>query len=198
MCPEPERFIHAIESSAAGTDIVVTSAMEQDGYRKLLPYIQEGKTVALMGSSGVGKSTLINRLLGENRLDTKALRNDDKGKHTTTRRELFLLEQGGMVIDTPGMRELGLWDIDEGPDKSFSDIETLASMCRFRNCSHTNEPHCAVREAVAQGVLSKERLQSYQKLQSEKRYARDTEGYLADKKQKFKNISKINKSNRGR
>lgn len=198
LCSDLGAFIRSIESVAVGIDIVVTSAIEQDGYRKLLPYIRDGKTVALIGSSGVGKSTLINRLLGENRLDTNGLRNDDKGKHTTTRRELFLLKQGGMVIDTPGMRELGLWDIDKGFDKSFSDIETLASMCRFHNCSHTNEPHCAVKEAIEKGELSKERLQSYQKLKSESRYAKDTEGYLAEKKRKFKNIAKMNKNFHGR
>ena len=104
-----------------------------------------------------------------------------------------MLKQGGMVIDTPGMRELGLWDIDEGLGRSFSDIETLATMCRFHNCSHTNEPHCAVKEAIVKGQLSKERLQSYQKLKSENRYIEDMEGYLAQKKQKFKNVAKINK-----
>ncbi len=198
LCSELDGYIDKVEQNAVGTDIVVTSAMEQDGYKKLLPYIQDGKTVALIGSSGVGKSTLINRLLGENRLETNGLRNDDKGRHTTTRRELFLLKQGGMVIDTPGMRELGLWDIDDGLDKSFADIETLATMCRFNNCSHTSEPDCAVKQAVEKGELSKDRLQSYHKLKAENRYAEDTEGYLADKKQKFKNISKINKKNRGR
>lgn len=198
LCSDLESFIRAVESVALGTDIVVTSAMEEEGYGKLLPYIQDGQTVALIGSSGVGKSTLINRLLGENRLNTNGLRNDDKGKHTTTRRELFLLKQGGMVIDTPGMRELGLWDTDVGLDKSFSDIETLSAMCRFRNCSHTTEPDCAVKEAIAKGELSKERLKSYQKLKSESRYAEDTERYFAEKKQKFKNIAKINKENRGR
>lgn len=196
LCADIEQFVRSIRSVAVGTDIIVTSAMEQDGYKKLLPYIKNGKTAAFAGSSGVGKSTLINRLLGENRLDTNGLRNDDKGRHTTTRRELFLLKHGGMVIDTPGMREIGLWDIDEGLDKSFSDIEALAVMCRFSDCTHTNEPGCAVKEAVAKGKLSEERLKSYLKLKSENRYAEDAEGYLAEKKQKFKNIAKINKQNR--
>lgn len=198
LCPDVESFIRSVESVAVGTDIIVTCAKEEDGCQKLLPYIRDGKTVALIGSSGVGKSTLINRLLGENRLDTNGLRNDDKGRHTTTRRELFLLSTGGMVIDTPGMRELGLWDTDEGLGQSFSDIEVLAAMCRFHDCSHTSEPGCAVREAIRIGELSIERLQSYQKLKTENRYAENTEEYLAGKKEKFKNIAKINKKNRRR
>ena len=175
--------------------IVVTSGIEEDGFLKLMPYIVEGKTVAFIGSSGVGKSTLINRLLGEDRLETNGLRNDDKGKHTTTRRELFLLKQGGMVIDTPGMRELGLWNNEEGLDRTFSDIEELTTMCRFTNCSHTGEPGCAVKDAISRGELSEERWFSYLKLKNENRYSENSSDYLAEKKQKFKNIAKFNKNN---
>lgn len=161
LCGNTAEKLSSVKAVAMGADILITSAIEQDGYEQVLPYIKEGHTVALIGSSGVGKSTLINRLLGENRIDTNGLRNDDKGRHTTTRRELFLLPNGGLVIDTPGMRELGLWNAAEGLCKTFSDIEELSTKCRFKNCSHTTEPGCAVIAATESGDLSSERWQSY-------------------------------------
>ena len=196
LCGDLPRRLFEVGESAAGVEILSVSAVEPDGWRALLSHIGSGQTVALIGSSGVGKSTLINRLLGEERLETGGLRDDDKGRHTTTRRELFLLQSGGMVIDTPGMRELGLWAVDSGVEQSFADIEALAARCRFRNCSHTGEPGCAIRAALDSGALSGQRLQSYQKLCAESRYAGDTEGFLAEKKEKFKRIAKINRSAR--
>lgn len=196
LCADIDSYLWEVEGVAFGTDVVVTSSFEEDGYAKILPYIEPGKTIALIGSSGVGKSTLINRLTGEDRLETNGLRNDDKGRHTTTRRELVLLENGAMVIDTPGMRELGLWDAEEGLEKAFADIEQLANQCRFQNCSHTSEPGCAVRAAIESGDLPEDRWLSYEKLRAENRYAENTDEYLAEKKRKFKEISKINKSNR--
>lgn len=196
LCENITEKILAIEAVTMGTDILVTSAIERDGYRQILPYIKAGQTVALIGSSGVGKSTLINCLMGENRINTNGLRNDDKGRHTTTRRELFLLPNGGLIIDTPGMRELGMWDVSEGLDKTFSDVEELAAKCRFKDCSHTNEPGCAIRVGIENGELPEERWLSYQKLKQEAAFSDDKGSYLVHKEQKFKNIAKVNKSNK--
>ncbi len=193
--PQKQREVEAV---AMGVDILTVSAMESDGYRQIMPYITGSKTVAFVGSSGVGKSTLINRLLGEERLATGGLRKDDKGHHTTTHRELLFLPNGAMIIDTPGMRELGMWDASSGVEQTFGDIEKLAARCRFRNCSHTGEPGCAVRAAIRSGDLDAGRWQSWQKLKNENSYAADSESYLAAKEKKFKEISKINKHHKKR
>ena len=195
LCPDREGFLAQVEAVAMGADIVFTSSAEEEGYRSLLPYLLPGKTIAAMGSSGVGKSTLINHLLGEARLETNGLRDDDKGRHTTTHRELFLLKNGAMVIDTPGMRELGLWDAGEGLSHSFADIEELAARCRFRDCTHSGEPHCAIAQALQDGSLSPDRWASYQKLRKENSFCEDAGGYLSQKKKKFKAIAKQNKNN---
>ena len=198
LCENVSEKLSEVESVAFGVDILVTTAINTDGYEKLLSYVNPGQTVAFIGSSGVGKSTLINRLLGEDILATNGLRNDDKGSHTTTHRELIFLQSGAMVIDTPGMRELGMWDSAGGVEQTFSDIEELAKHCRFSNCTHQAEPGCAIRAALESGELSEERFNSYQKLMQENAYATDSEGYLASKEKKFKEISKINKHNKKR
>ena len=177
LCGDLRHKQAEVEAIAAGVDILTTSALELDGYRQILPYITGGRTVAFVGSSGVGKSTLINRLLGEDRLATDGLRNDDKGHHTTTHRELLVLPNGAMVIDTPGMRELGMWDTASGVEQTFGDIEALTAGCRFRNCSHSGEPGCAVRAAIRSGDLDESRWRSYQKLKNENSYAAGSESY---------------------
>ncbi|HHT49708.1 MAG TPA: ribosome small subunit-dependent GTPase A [Firmicutes bacterium] len=168
LCPDINAKLAALSPLTVGVEVLVTSSMSWDGYLAVQSRITKGRTVAFIGSSGVGKSTLINRLLGEDRLATNTLSNDDKGRHTTTRRELILLPDGGMVIDTPGMRELGLVSADLA--KSFADIDELAANCRFRDCTHGSEPGCAVQQAIQDGFLSVERLASFQKLQKEAKY----------------------------
>lgn len=186
-------FVCLAQSVAAGVDVLTVNSVQSDGYNAVLPYLGKDKTVAFVGSSGVGKSTLINKLLGKELQETNGLRNDDKGRHTTTSRRLFALPCGAFVIDTPGMRELGMWDADDGIGKAFSDIEQLAEDCRFADCTHTCEPGCAVLQAVADGALSAARVDSYRKLLAENSYNADSESYLAAKNEKFKKISNINK-----
>ncbi len=191
LCDDLEHKLAEVSSIAFGVDILVTTSTEENGYKELLPFISDGKTTAFIGSSGVGKSTLINCLLGKEQLKTNGLRNDDKGRHTTTHRELFLLPSGGMVIDTPGMREFGMWDNDTGIERTFTDIEKLASQCKFRNCTHTNEPGCAIQKALETGELQIERWQSYQKLKAENDYIEDKESYMIAKGKREKEISKL-------
>lgn len=194
LCDDLDLKLAQVQGSAIGVDILTTSAL-RNKLDSLLSYMAPGKTVAFLGSSGAGKSTLINRLLGEERLKTGGLRNDDRGRHTTTHRELIILPDGAMVIDTPGMRELGMWDASEGIDTAFADIEELAEACRFRDCTHSGEPGCAVCQAIAEGTLSQSRWQSYLKLTAENSYAQDSESYLAAKEKKFKDIAKYNNAN---
>ena len=156
---------------APGVPVVLASAREARGLDALAPFLRPGKTVALLGSSGVGKSTLINRLLGEERFRTAVVSDaeEGKGRHTTTSRELVRLPGGALLIDTPGLRELGLWADDEGLDRTFDEIDRLAVHCRFPDCGHQGEPGCAVREAVEAGLVAVERWQSYLKLRRELR-----------------------------
>lgn len=195
MCDDLQVKRFEIENVAVGVPVMETSGLTGDGLQQIKQYLQKTKTVAFIGSSGVGKSTLINRLLGEECLKTNTIRKDDKGRHTITHRELFLLPDRGIVIDTPGMRELGMWKAGEGIEHTFSDIEKLAEKCRFHNCTHTSEPGCAVRVAMEDRIIDEERLKSYKKLKAENLYMEDTGNYMYAKKKKFKEIAKYNKNN---
>jgi ribosome biogenesis GTPase len=169
LCQDLDQRLLEIAKVSVGTDVVVCSSMEENGYHDILSYIGEGKTIAFIGSSGVGKSTLINRLMGNDVMSTKEIRgDDDKGRHTTTHRQLLVLPGGGIVIDTPGMRELQLDSANLS--RAFEDVEELAEQCRYGDCTHTEEPGCAVRKAIEDGRLPGERLESYQKLQKELGY----------------------------
>lgn len=168
LCNDVPGKLTETKRIAIGVDVVVTSSIGQKGYAAITRYLGRGKTVAFVGSSGVGKSTMINSLMGEEVLATREIRSDDKGRHTTSYRQLLVLPNGGVVIDTPGMRELQMASADL--TKSFADIEELAQRCHYSDCKHIHEPKCAVREAVENGTLSIERLESYLKLQKELEY----------------------------
>jgi ribosome biogenesis GTPase len=160
-----EEKISELESISFGVPIYKVSVNEPESLEPLKKYFEKETLVTLVGSSGVGKSTLINSLLGHEVLETQGIREDDaKGRHTTTHRELFYLGKGG-IIDTPGMRELQFWGGDLG--NSFEDVEDLIAKCKFSDCTHTNEPKCAIRNAIEIGELSKERFERYKKLQKE-------------------------------
>jgi ribosome biogenesis GTPase len=155
------------ESVAFGVPVHVVTAVAGEGVEVLRPYLAGAGTGVLLGSSGVGKSTLINALAGEERFATGEVRSDGRGRHTTTHRELILLPGGGVLIDTPGLRELQLWDADEGLDRAFADIAELMLECRFSDCAHDTEPGCAVQAALEDGSLPADRWESYLKLQRE-------------------------------
>ena len=160
--------IAEVEAVAAGVSVHAVSAREDTGIDALAPYRRRGSTIALLGSSGAGKSTLVNRLLGWDRQDTGAVReHDSRGRHTTTKRELIVLPEGGVLVDTPGLRELQLWEGEGGLDAVFADVTAGSGSCRFRDCSHEEEPGCAVRAAWAAGGVTPERVESYRKLQKE-------------------------------
>ena len=165
---ETEELQEQAESVAPGTPVHVLSAQKGTGIEQIQRYLEEGITIAFLGSSGVGKSTLINQLLGEGKMAVKDVRmTDGKGRHTTTHRELVLLPEGGALIDTPGMREIQVWGSAEGLHGTFPEIELMAQGCRFKDCRHESEPGCVVLEAVGGDDLSEDRYGSYLKLRGE-------------------------------
>lgn len=168
LCSNPGRYVREIEELSDKVRVHTVSALYGIGLEELQEYLAPGKTIAILGSSGVGKSTLVNAIVGEEVMKTSGIREDDaKGRHTTTYRQMLTLENGAVLIDTPGMRELGMCGVDEGIDETFSDIADLAACCRFRDCKHDTEPGCAIKAALEAGTLSRERLELFQKLHTE-------------------------------
>ncbi len=171
LCDDFLENVQTVNEIAMGVDVHAISSLTGAGIEAIKPYFKEGVTVALLGSSGVGKSTLVNTLMGIEILETQDIREyDSKGRHTTTHRELVLLPEGGMILDTPGMRSLALWDAEEGMSHFFGDIEQLIASCKFNNCSHKKEPGCSIQEALKSGQLKQEHWDSWQKLQREQKH----------------------------
>lgn len=171
LADDPEDLAYQVESIAPGIEVHCISSLYEMNLDALSPYLEPGKTIALFGSSGVGKSTLINTLYGQEVMHVNTIREDDaRGRHTTTHRQIITLPNGTHIMDTPGMRELGLWDDGSGLSQSFKDIEDLGQLCKFRNCSHGKEPGCAIHAALEDGSLDEKRYKSYVKLKKEAAY----------------------------
>jgi ribosome biogenesis GTPase len=188
-----------VQKLAREVPVICVSSKTGVGVEELSPFLEPAKTVIFLGSSGVGKSSLLNRLAGEELMEVKSIREDDsKGRHTTTFRQLFRLESGALVIDTPGMRELGLWDSKEGISLAFAEVEELFSQCKFSDCSHQTEPGCAVLAALEDGRLSQEQWKNYKAQSKENAFVMNHSAYLKQKQEFHKSIARNNKQRQKR
>jgi ribosome biogenesis GTPase len=190
LCDRPTRVLAEARGAVPGVDVVAVSALDGTGLDALSAHLPPRRTLVLLGASGAGKSTLVNALVGGERMATGAVRADGKGRHTTSHRELVSLANGALLVDTPGMRELGLWGTDGGVESTFADVEALGASCRFADCDHRAEPGCAVRVAVESGELEAERLAAWHKLRRELAHlARKTDlGAAADAKAQIRSL----------
>lgn len=194
LVDEYSEYIRIAERTAIGAAVHAVSAQSGYGLNNLADYMKSGKTVVFLGSSGVGKSSLVNALAGEEIMAVNGIReNDSKGRHTTTHRQLIMLKSGAMIIDTPGMRELGMWDVSNGLGEAFMDVEQFLGKCRFSDCKHQSEPGCAIKEAIESGILPRERWDSYRKLKREAKYSDDKTSFMKHKQQRNKNIAKMSR-----
>ena len=194
LCDRVDGPIDEVQAVAHGVPVHAISVVTGSGLEDIAQYFKRGQTVALLGSSGVGKSTLVNHLAGADLLRVQTVREgDDRGRHTTNHRELVLLPAGGLVLDTPGMRELQLFEGDESLELVFDDIEALAARCYFSDCRHQDEPRCMVREALIAGTIDTERYQSYQKLQKELKYVARRKDKLLEmvERKKWKKFARL-------
>lgn len=170
LSAECDAIVADLAEAAPGVDVVAVSVVTDGGLAALAPYLDDGRTLCVLGRSGAGKSSLVNALIGREVLETAEIRRDGKGRHTTTHREMHLLPGGAVIVDTPGLRGAGLWVTEEGLDRTFADVEALVADCRFTDCAHRQEPGCAVLAAVEDGRLPQRRLDSWHKLQREARW----------------------------
>jgi ribosome biogenesis GTPase len=186
--------INAVKQIAIGVEVLAVSALTGFGLDALTEYLKPGSTVVFLGSSGVGKSSLVNALSGDSLMAVNDIREDDsRGRHTTTHRQLLNLPNGAAVIDTPGMRELGMWDVRSGLGGAFAEVEQFFGNCRFPDCRHETEPGCAVKEAISNGELPRERWESYRKLKHEAKYSDDKIGFMRERREWSRAIAKQQK-----
>jgi ribosome biogenesis GTPase len=191
LCADFSVQVKTARDLARELPVIPLSSLNGFGLENLGEYLKPGKTIVFLGSSGVGKSSLLNALAGKELMTVKEIRKDDgRGRHTTTHRQMFRLPSGALIIDTPGMRELGLWDAGEGIGEIFSGVETLFARCRFSNCTHTAEPGCAVLAALELGALSRDQWEQYLLQKREAAFVKDRSVYLRDKQEWYKSLAK--------